>query len=363
MAVPVVVLLASPLILVFARTSQDGRRPAPRADVTIYGLMVPAEMLDLGEVWEQDGFTWELPVRNVTTADIRIERIANSCSCTSVEPKSLVVPAGQTRTVRLTISLREKQPSARPAGQARDFSVKLWPTVQGASVGLEGLGSWTLRARVKTLLRTEPRSIDFGRNSFLVQPLNPRQVTVEAAIPLRSLSATIDDPRLSTEVRPDPTGPNRYVVMVHPGRQMSVGSIRGSIRLVPRGRGDEALPSQELPVVGQILNDVQASPPQVAFGIRRVGEEVDDTVFLSSLTGSTFTVKSVKTSSPSQKVVPDETAGPMSVAYRVRQRITSAGEQQGRLVFVIAGPGGQESEVVVDVQYRGMEEKPLPPEK
>src|SRR5262249_52816263 len=81
---------------------QKGRGP----DST--GLWVSPERLNFGEVWEAEQFRWVLPVTNGSGEDIEIVNFATSCNCLSVEPRAVVIPAGQTVEVNLVLNLTGK---------------------------------------------------------------------------------------------------------------------------------------------------------------------------------------------------------------------------------------------------------------
>src|SRR5712691_6122205 len=69
-------------------------------------LKVAAERLNFGITWEQPEFKWTVPIRNNSDREIEIENFVKSCNCASIEPRSLVIPAGETRDVQLTFDLR-----------------------------------------------------------------------------------------------------------------------------------------------------------------------------------------------------------------------------------------------------------------
>src|SRR5262245_40520295 len=80
--------------------------PGERAD----GLAVDPQHLNFGEVWEDGAFGWVLPVENRGPSEVAIERFATSCDCTSIDPPSLTIPAGETRAVRLQLNLLWRKP-------------------------------------------------------------------------------------------------------------------------------------------------------------------------------------------------------------------------------------------------------------
>lgn len=77
-------------------------------------LVVAEGHLDFGEALDQSAFRWVLPIENRGTADVNITGFGKSCSCAEVTPKALVIPAGETREVTLSLDLRPQKPRRSP---------------------------------------------------------------------------------------------------------------------------------------------------------------------------------------------------------------------------------------------------------
>ena len=86
-------------------------------------LVVADAALNFGEAWEDAAFTWELPLENQGSTDVQVLELIPSCGCLVIEPRSLEVPAGQTRTVQLKLDLRPNLQDS--AANPRDFSVRI----------------------------------------------------------------------------------------------------------------------------------------------------------------------------------------------------------------------------------------------
>src|SRR6266849_4991614 len=86
----------------------DRNREHPE-EYVIEGLSVKRSALDFGEPWEEKNFVWKLPIQNVTNRDIRVHDFALSCGCLEIEPKSLTIPAQETREVALKVDLTQQR--------------------------------------------------------------------------------------------------------------------------------------------------------------------------------------------------------------------------------------------------------------
>jgi hypothetical protein len=153
------------------------------------GLYVNPERLTIGEVWEDDHFAWVLPIENRSRWSIPIKRFYNSCVCTEIDPPALVIPAGQSRDVRLTIDLMTEHGEDRRDAAVRDFAVTVGAVVRQPD-GREVNQDWEIRGRVKRTIQFEPAAIDFGMHSERAQPLPSRRIQVRCLTPLDSLAVS-----------------------------------------------------------------------------------------------------------------------------------------------------------------------------
>ena len=62
-----------------------------------FGLLIPKESLNFGTVWEEEKFSWTVPIENHEAESVEIESFSSSCSCLSIKPKSLVIGPGERR--------------------------------------------------------------------------------------------------------------------------------------------------------------------------------------------------------------------------------------------------------------------------
>lgn len=103
-------------------------------------------------------------------------------------------------------------------------------------------------------------------------------------------------------------------------------------------------------VRGTIVSDLEAQPPAIQVGGRRVGEVVEDTVTLSSLTGRQLGPITVSAEGDGLSV---ERVGSEN-RYAIRQIVRRAGIQSNRVVFSTTS-GNKPVSAVVRVEFTGLE--------
>jgi hypothetical protein len=315
-------------------------------------LVIPSSCLDFGEVWENKGFDWPLVVQNPTSEDVGIREFGFSCSCTGIEPKALNIPAGESREIRLTIDLRARK-EADVTAEPRSFDVTIYPQLGEKGTKSSGL-AWTIRGRVRSAIRLEQLFVDLGRHSEASQPLPAQEMLVTTFVPLHRLIATTDSPDLQVSVAPKAETPGQFRVVILP-KTFEIGAIDAKITLVPQQTEHQALLGKTLTVRGRIVNDIEVSPPSAAFGARSVGEVVEETVSLHSLTGRHFEV--TRTSVDGDGLIVDRAARDEASEPRflLRQRIAKKGEQTGRVTIAVHAADAKETQVVLEVSYLGID--------
>jgi hypothetical protein len=313
-------------------------------------LVISSSCLDFGEVWENKSFVWPLVVQNPTTEDVKIREFGFSCSCTGIEPKGLTIPAGESREIRLTIDLRARK-EADLTADLRSFDVTIDPQLGEKGTKSSRL-AWTIRGRVRSAIRLEQRIVDLGRHSEASQPLASQEVLVTSFVPLHGITATADTPDLQVSVAPKAETPGQFRVVISP-KTFEIGAIDAKITLVPQQTEHQPLPGKTLTVVGRIVNDIEISPPSAAFGARPVGEVVEETVSLRSLTGRQLEVTGTTVDGDGlivERGARDESSEPR---FLLRQRIAKKGEQTNRITMTVRTAGAKEAQVVLEVSYLG----------
>ncbi len=74
-------------------------------------IEVEVERFDMGNMVNGDVVTRELEIRNTGTADLVIQQVTTSCSCTTAEVEPMVIPPGGTGRLRITFDSGAHGPS------------------------------------------------------------------------------------------------------------------------------------------------------------------------------------------------------------------------------------------------------------
>jgi hypothetical protein len=314
------------------------------------GLEPASDHLDFGEVWEDTQFSMVLPITNHRGQDIEIKQFIKSCNCSRVEPPSLTIPARQTREIRLILDLTAKKPEEF-AADSRDFEVNISPEIPDERRSTW----WTIRGRVRSVLQSNLPRIDFWKVSELSQSSHVKKATLKARNRIQNLAVTCSCPNVEVQVeKPSTTNANQFDVLVALKKPKKRGAIRCSIMIVPELSDGSQLPPRQLEVLGDIVSDIEASPSNIFFAGCPVGTSKSQTVSLRSLTDQPFEVKGTRCEGDGLSVEHQGRASKGGLALGVVQKIEWRGEQNGKVFFRIARPGGSEEEVVVHVSYSGL---------
>lgn len=266
----------------------------------IIPLSVPSDSLSLGTVWARSDFRCVLPVHNPTTNALELVRLSTHC-CGDVRIRPVVIEAGQTVAVPVTINLLERDLYA-DFGHVRKLGLNLRPVIRGFPP-LEG--SWFLHGAVRHALAVPAIRIDLGNEIIRGQSVDPYSLEVTLIEPTSGVSVMYPIPSCVVEIQDNADIPGVLEVRVTPRTDLPVGPLEFDLQLQPHG--DFATPESQAPplvvhVKGRIVEDVEVVPAVVMLGAVRRGDVVRESITLRSRTGHPFAVTSV-TCNPSGAVV------------------------------------------------------------
>ena len=317
--------------------------------VPLKGLEPALDRLDFGEVWEDPQFRWALPITNHSAQDVEIKRFLGSCNCSQIEPKTLIVPAGQTREVQLTIDLSPKE-QGDIGSPVHDFEVGISPEVSGVTSPVW----WPIRGRVRSAIQCAPPFVDFGRIPESSRYAS-QKTRITALVPLAKLSANSTSPAFDVHIQPSaPETRDSFELVVTQRSMLPRGEIRCLISVTPELSNGQCLAAKKVEVRGRIVSDIEPSPSTLLFGACGLNTTATDTIRLRSSSRQPFTVKEVRCEGAGLKAERVADAGGSSAAFEVERRIVTPGEKNGKLVFRVARSDKQEEEVVVRVSYCGV---------
>lgn len=314
-------------------------------------LAVDPADLDFGEVWEAKAFAWSLPIENRSDEEVYIERFETSCNCLGVEPRSLRIPARGRAEVRLILDLT-RRPSDRGAEERLVHAFEL-PIVPRLRMESDRPTVWGLRGKVRTAVTLSPPALHFGE-VIRGQPFTPQTVRVTPKTPIERLEVGCDRSLASVQVK-RAAGKNDFELEVLLQEKVPVGPMRFDVNIRAVTRKGERLPAVGLAVAGQVLPEVQATPPSVIFGARPVGHTVEETIVLHSADGRKFGVDRIEVESPDVVVSRVGQRPDTPRQFHLSQRIARTGHQASTVRFVLqVGSGSGALTVAVPVSYHGI---------
>jgi hypothetical protein len=333
------------------RANRSHQSPDQSVQGRVADLYISPAKLDFGSVWESSSSQWVLPIENRGEEDVEIEDLVATCGCTNIEPRSVTVPAHQSREVRVTVDLTQGGQQKADSITARAFEVQLRPKLQTGMTLREG-DRWGLRGTVRPLLRIQPTAVDLGDVSELSLTASVRTVQVTSIIPLKSLKVVPDQRLLLSEVKRIPGGGERYELTVAVPPTPRLGQIEQDVILDAELEAGEMV-KRAVHVTGRVVKDYQSYPAQVTFGAQVLGEEAEESVTICSLTRRALEILDTTIQGDGLRLEDTPAIGIEGVTLRLRQKILKPGEQTGKVVVKVRAVGDM-TEVVVPVTYHGI---------
>jgi hypothetical protein len=287
-------------------------------------LHCPAERLELGTVWESDSLEVRLPLTNQGDGAVKIADFVNSCSCTQITPRQLVLEPGETREIQVRLDLRSSKRPRPPATER--FEIMFQPRDESGRT----LADLKLSGHVKPPFWLATVSLDFGERSDR-ETFTALNVEGQLAEDIERIEWTSGENRLQATIQAGKAG--AFTLTVSPPMPTEYGSKTADLIATPIGSDGQKLPSLPVPVRWNRVPDIQADPPQVLFGNHPVGESLEDAVTLASRSGTSFTVERVEHALPGLTV--DRDGESKTPRYVVKQKIEKIGQQSGTIRFHI----------------------------
>jgi hypothetical protein len=262
---------------------------------------------------------------------------------------SVSIPPGQTRDLNLSIDLLKVQ--RQPLDEYRDFRISISATLKRPTAESSRV-DWHVHGRVRAALLLDRAIVNLGRHSELAPAPPPVQVRVRVAPPFSGLTATSSSDRFAVTAKA--TGIDREYELTVVPRALAKGPIDAELLLTTRGSPADGQPIiVHLPLSGSIVDDVEATPPEVVFSPQPVGSDLEETITLGSLTGRPFSVvgANCSQSGTSLEAYPEQSITAHS--YIVKKRITNIGTCRENITFDIQNHLGKRTQISVPTSYRG----------
>jgi hypothetical protein len=316
----------------------------------IDGLAVQTSKLDLGQVWEQKDFAYELPIENHTSRDLEIVDFALSCGCLGIEPRHLSVPANGTATVRLKVDLTQR--SLRDLGRAsRPVDLEITPLQKN---GWPRGSGWNLHGVVNSRVVLDTFAVDFGELPVHNQPCAPTKVLATVHVPMQKLVASVDPKVAMVQIHPRPEGPDRFDLLITPRETLPPGSFECKSKLDLVAPDGQHLPGVTLPISGRMQPEIRVLPARLLLGSRPIGELAVAEVVLQAPPQREVLVDLIEIDSGDVHIEPVVIEGLQpGRTFRVNQRVTMIGDHTSVARFLIRNSGKPPVPVSMEICYRG----------
>ncbi len=229
-----------------ARWPRRSRQPTQPLAPPPSLLTVPADKLNVGEVWETKDAKFALPITNTTDRPLEIQDFESSCDCGEISPRRMLLPPGGTGTVTVTMDLLPR--TSRQLGMARrQFSTTVKPILASG----EKVEPLTVQGVAKSWVTLNYLHVHFGDSNVAGQPPLPRRVIATTYADLDGISATSDNDSIGVTVTKLPE-PNKFQLLLTPNTTRTPGPFAATVTLRPVGALAPAGVTLTLPVEGTL---------------------------------------------------------------------------------------------------------------
>jgi hypothetical protein len=165
-------------------------------------------------------------------------------------------------------------------------------------------------------------------------------MSIKPQIQLEQIIVKCDSPDFEVSAHPSAKDGSRFDLLVSSPKKLPQGVFAFQVEAIPFDTSGVPLGKRRVAVSGQIVSDIQASPPNLLFGNTPVGMTGEEEVSLRSLTNRDFTVTEIRTDGQGIAVEQLTTAEPKKVKLRVRQTVKEVGQFQGKVIVTCELRGG-----------------------
>ena len=253
--------------------------------------------------------------------------------------------------MQLTIDLTPKgSRQGTPPAEIENFEVGVQPYVHKGGIRTP-LPDWQIKGKVKRILHLAKPNVDFGKHSDRVQAIEPQNIAATAYAPVERLSFYSPSNFFTAEAKRDS---KNFDIAISPHGSLPPGVYATEIAVTAYLADTTALKSISIPVRVEVLADIQATPPQVQFGARKIGETCEEAVGLRSLTDMPFQVLGHRVEGTKATVrAMDARQGVKNPVFLVAAEISQMGRHGGKVIFSVEARDGKKSDIVVPVEYYG----------
>lgn len=240
-------------------------------------LEVDPAAWDLGEVWAQSGLVWELPVRNTGIRPVAVLDVHTSgCLCTSVTPRQFEVAPGAQKKLRLTLDLAagDERRSVLPN---EDLAIRIQLMIDDDNAVSP---AWVLAGRIRRAFRVHPLYLHFGGFAGPVVGADGPVKHIDLE-PLERVAEVFAESTESLRTSVTRRG-GRWRVFVQPMGNIPPGDFTYEVPIRVRLSSGELLPPYPVCVIGHCMDDIEAVPPSINFGLVDAGRSAGTELLVRS---------------------------------------------------------------------------------
>lgn len=303
---------------------------------------------------------WRLPLKNVTSDTIRIQKFNTSCACTLIEPHHLLIQPGETATVQLTIDLTHRSYSEEGIAR-RSFALSVQPVTSHTRKG--GFG-WQIHGTIRSRVTLEARTVHFGEQPVHGQPAASRLVFARVHVPCQGLDVAVDPRIASAVVKRGEDDPNRFEITIAVNPELSPGIFETDVKISVVELSGRSEPAVTLPVAGIMQPETRLLPALVFLGPKAIGQIAEATVVVQAPSNAKVVFDHIETDNREIQVDPIEIAGSSThQAFLIKQKVTREGEQRAIVQFILRDRSDKLVQLPVEVTYCGEANKKAPTNK
>lgn len=315
---------------------------------------IPREARQLGTRWSYDNVTCVLPIRNLSTCDIRVDSLSASCACTHIAPTSFILGSGKERPISLTMNLSTTT-LAREA-----FLVTLLASaapVYSADRGETRQFSWPLRGHVRSPVHSlSPAGLDIRRDEF---GLPPRALTFPVAVifhePIAHLSAASKLNGVSVEsISPDATDMRKWSLILSISPDVTPDTDDAQLRISGSSFDGSRFTDLPLSFPTTVKYDVDMTPSRLIVGPLTIGTEFQERIRFRSHSGRPFSLTVLQAPS-NVHVGPQVAIEESTTVITACIRAVASGSRAVSIRFGIKESGSQQCyPLILDCIYQGI---------
>jgi hypothetical protein len=247
-------------------------------------VFIPEKAFEFGSVSEGTIVSHDFEIRNTGSADLQIQRIAPACGCTAATVTSPIIGPGKSEKIRV------KFDTAGFSG-SKFKQIHVFTSDKDLSDIV-----FTLRGTILSEVKVEPATLDFGDVSRTSSEGSRRQqftVSLEQDSGLRVARASSSSQSVRVTEIARRQGSTVFGVELLPTVRRGALRERAIVRFV-----DDKKPAINVPVVANVLGNVQLSPAVLSFGVVSGAEAIERRVQWRSTSPYPVRIKKVRSSEP-----------------------------------------------------------------